>query len=106
MTKDEITAWALSNGWQLVDDMPSLTKPASPHPPIVRLVLKATVANLEIKKPAGKWEKVASESYAKITPDPETGMPEGLGFATIYGLTLLMRDNKDRQVFSKLGSKG
>jgi hypothetical protein len=106
MTKDENTTWALSNGWQLVDGMPSLTKPASPHPPIVRLVLKATVANLEIKKPAGKWEKVASQAYAKITPDPETGMPEGLGFATISGLTLLMRDNKDRQVFSKLSSKG
>jgi hypothetical protein len=106
MTKDEITAWALSNGWQIIDGMPSLTKPAPPHPAIVRLVLKATIANLEIKKPAGKWEKVASQSYAKITGDPETGMPEGLGFATISGLTLLMRDNKDRQVFSKLSGRG
>ena len=106
MTKDEITAWALSNGWQIVDGMLSLTKPAPPHPAIVRLVLKATVANLEIKKPAGKWEKVTSQNYTKITADPETGMPEGLGFATISGLTLLMRDNKDRQVFSKLSGKG
>ena len=105
MTKDEITAWALSNGWQLIDGMPSLTKPSSPHPAIVRLVLKATVAILEIKKPAGKWEKVANQAYAKITADPETGMPEGLGFATISGLTLLMRDNKDRQVFSKLSGR-
>jgi len=64
MTKDEITAWALSNGWQIVDGMPSLTKPAPPHPAIVRLVLKATVANLEIKKPAGKWKR----SRARITP--------------------------------------
>jgi hypothetical protein len=83
--------------------MPSLTKPAAPHPAIVRLVLKATVASLEIKKPAGKWEKIASESYAKIQADPETGMPGGLGFSTITGLTLLMQDNKDRQMFARMG---
>jgi hypothetical protein len=99
MTKDEITAWALANGWQMIDGVPSLTKPTAPHPAIVRLVLKATVANVEIKKPAGKWEKVASQSYSKIQADPETGMPDGLGFGAIPGFTLLMRDNKDRQVF-------
>jgi hypothetical protein len=103
MTKDEITNWALANGWQMLDGMPSLTKPAAPHPAIVRLVLKATVASLEIKKPAGKWEKVSSESYAKIQADPESGMPAGLGFATITGLTLLMQDNKDRQMFARMG---
>ena len=89
MTKDEITQWALANGWQMIDGFPnqtktkkenttktqtknkqmidgapSLTKPAAPHPAIVRLVLKATVAAVEIKKPAGKWEKVSGESYA------------------------------------------
>jgi hypothetical protein len=101
MTKDEITAWALANGWQMVDGFPSLTKPAAPHPAIVRLVLKATVASVEIKKPAGKWEKVSGESYAKIQADPETGMPGGLGLGTISGLTSLMRDNKDRQLFSR-----
>ena len=100
MTKDEITAWALANGWQMIDGAPSLTKPAKPHPAIVRLVLKATVAQVEIKKPAGKWEKVASESYAKIQADAETGMPAGLGMGTIAGLSTLMRDNKDRQVFA------
>jgi hypothetical protein len=42
---------------------PSLTKPGAPNDPIVRLVLKATVVNLEVRKPAGKWEKVAGESY-------------------------------------------
>ena len=103
MTKDEITSWALANGWQMIDDVPSLTKPAAPHPAIVRLVLKATVASVEIKKPAGKWEKVSSESYSKIEPDPETGMPGGLGFTTISGLTQLMRDNKDRQMFARMG---
>lgn len=102
MTKDEITEWALANGWQMIEGMPSLTKPAAPHPAIVRLVLKATVAGLEIKKPAGKWEKVASQSYAKIAANPDNGIPEGLGLATISGLTLLMQDNKDRLVFSRM----
>lgn len=105
MTKDELTAWALANGWQMIDGMPSLTKPTAPHPAIVRLVLKATVVNLEIKKPAGKWEKVASQSYSKITADPDSGMPDGLDLAKISGLTLLMQDNKDRMVFAKLSSK-
>ena len=36
---------------------PSLTKPSAPKEAIVRMVFKATVVNLEIKKPAGKWEK-------------------------------------------------
>jgi hypothetical protein len=101
MTKEDLTAWALAHGWQMIDGFPSLTKPAKPHPAIVRLVLKATVASVEIKKPAGKWEKVSSESYTKIEPDPDTGMPGGLGLATISGLTSLMQDNKDRQLFAR-----
>ena len=103
MTKEEITAWALANGWSMVDGMPSLTKPAKPHPAIVRLVLKATVASVEIKKPAGKWEKVSGESYSKIEADPETGMPGGLGLGRISGLTLLMQSNKDRQMMARIG---
>ena len=105
MTKDELTAWALANGWQIIDGFPSLTKPSAPHPAIVRLVLKATVASLEIKKPTGKWEKVSGESYAKILPDAETGMPGGLGLGTISGLTLLMQDNKDRQMFARMTTR-
>src|SRR5471030_628137 len=101
MTKEEITTWALANGWQMIDGVPCLTKPAAPHPAIVRLVLKATVASVEIKKPAGKWEKVSSESYAKIEPDPETGIPGGLSLGTLAGLSKLMQDNKDRMVFSR-----
>ena len=103
MDKDELTAWALANGWQMLAGCPSLTRPARPKEAIVRLSLKATVANVEIKKPAGKWEKVSSESYSRIEPDPETGMPGGLGFSTISGLSLLMRDNKDRQMFARMG---
>ena len=102
MTKDEVTNWALANGWQMMGDHLSLTKPRQPDVAIVRLVLKATVASLEIKTPVGKWEKVAGESYSKIALDPETGMPGGLGLATITGLTSLMRDNKDRLVFARM----
>jgi hypothetical protein len=104
MTKDEIVAWALASGWQMIDGYPSLTRPPKPSAPpiaIVRLVLKATVASLEIKKPAGKWEKVAGESYAKIEPDAETGIPGGLGLKTISGVTQLMQENKDRAVFGR-----
>jgi hypothetical protein len=101
MTKDEVTAWALANGWRMIGGFPSLTRPAKPDDAIVRLVLKATVASLEIKKPAGKWEKVAGESYSKITADPETGTPSNLGITTITGITLLMQENKDRNVFGK-----
>jgi len=55
MNQDELTNWALENGWRMIANHPSLTKPFSPKEPIVRMVLKATVVNLEIKKPAGKW---------------------------------------------------
>ena len=101
MGKDELAAWALKNGWQMLGGHPSLVKPARPTEAIVRLVLKATVANIEIKKPVGKWEKVAGESYTKIVADPETGTPSNLGITTITGLTLLMQENKDRNVFGK-----
>jgi hypothetical protein len=106
MTKDEITAWALANGWQMLDGNPVLTKPRSPHPAtaataIVRLVLKATVAGLEIKKPAGKWEKVASESYAKIEAGSE-GIPGGLKLDTLAGLNQLMEDNRDRLMLARM----
>ena len=79
MTKEELSAWALANGWQPIDGHLSLTKPSAPVSAIVRLVLKATVASLEIKKPAGKWEKIASESYSKIEPNPEIRYTRGIG---------------------------
>ena len=104
LTKEELSTWALANGWQTIEGHLSLTKPSAPSTAIVRLVLKATIASLEIKKPAGKWEKVSSESYSKIEPDPESSIPGGLGLGTIAGLTSLMRDNKDRLVFGKLNT--
>ena len=102
MTKDDITAWALANGWQLLAGVPSLTKPNAPKEAIVRLVLKATVATLEVKRPAGKWDKVASEPYARIMADPDTGIPLGLGFDKIPSFTMLMQDNKDRMTFDRM----
>ena len=106
MTKDEISQWALANGWQMLDGNPVLTKPRSPHPAtaasaVVRLVLKATVASLEIKKPAGKWEKVAGESYSKIEPGPD-GVPGGLKLDTLAGLNQLMEDNRDRLMLARM----
>lgn len=103
MTKDELLAWALGNGWQVLAGCPSLTKPSSPKEAIVRMVFKATVVNVEVKKPAGKWEKISGESYARVQADPDTGVPHGLGFERIPSFTSLMRDNKDRQVFARMG---
>ena len=98
MTKQELTDWALANGWQLIAGHPSLTKPSSRKEAIVRMVLKATVVAVEVKKPAGKWEKFASAAYAAVQPDAE-GQPQGLSFETIPGFAMLMRDNKDQMVF-------
>ncbi len=105
MTKDELTAWALANGWQMIDGAPCLTKPSRPSEAIVRLVLKATLANVEVKKPAGKWEKIAGAPYAKIEADEDTGLPLGLGFDTITGFSMLMEDNKNRAVFARLNAR-
>ena len=103
MNKDELTAWALKNGWQMMEGHPSLAKPTQPSRPIVRLVLKATVVNLEIRKPTGKWDKVSGASYGKVVADPDSGIPRGLGLVSIPGFTKLMQDNKDRLTFSSPG---
>ena len=105
MNKEEITRWALANGWQVIAGCPSLTKPSSPKEAIVRLVFKATVVNVEVKKPAGKWEKISGESYGRIVPDDETGLPRGLKLEVIPGFAMLMRDNMDRQTFTRLGAR-
>lgn len=105
MTKEELTAWATTNGWVMIAGMPSLTKPSSPKEAIVRMVLKATVVHIEVKKPAGKWEKFTGESYAKVTEDTETGVPLGLGLDTIPGFRMLMQENRDRAVFARMTGK-
>lgn len=102
MDKDALTAWALKSGWQMLGGFPSLSKSSKPNDPIVRLVLKATVVNVEIRKPAGKWEKVSGAPYGDVEADPDTGVPRGLGLVSIPGFTKLMQENKDRQVFGGL----
>src|SRR5689334_20378129 len=57
MTQDELKAWAVKNGWQMIAGHPSLTKPSAPKEAIVRMVLKATVVHVEVKKPAGEAER-------------------------------------------------
>ena len=86
----------------MIAGCPSLTKPSSPEEAIVRTALKATVVDLELKKPAGKREKVSGAAYAKIQPDPQTGLPLGLGLHTIPGFTMLMQENKGRMVFARM----
>jgi hypothetical protein len=103
MDRAELTAWAAANGWQEIAGHPSLARPNKPKEAIVRLVLKATVVALEIKKPSGKWDKVASAPYAQVKPDSEGGPPTGLGLENLPGLSMLMRDNKDMQVFAGVG---
>jgi hypothetical protein len=103
MTKDELTAWALANGWRVIAGHPSLTKPGAPNAPIVRLVLKATVVTLEVRKPAGKWEKVAGESYARVMQGSDDELPHGLGFEKVPSITSLMRQNRDAMVFGRMG---
>src|ERR1700726_629952 len=57
MTKEELTSWALASGWKLIGGHLSLCKPRGPGDAIVRLVFKATVANVEIRKPSGKCSR-------------------------------------------------
>ena len=102
MTRDELTLWALANGWRVIAGHPSLTKPGAPNDPIVRLVLKATVVNLEVRKPAGKWEKVAGGSYANVVQGSADEPPRGLGFEKIPSFSLLMQQNRDEMVFRRM----
>ena len=99
MTKEDITAWAVANGWRMIGGNPSLGKPGKPDDAIVRIALKATVANLEIRKPSGKWEKVAGANYTAITAGEEGEMPRGLGLERVHSLARLMQDNRDAMVF-------
>jgi hypothetical protein len=103
MTREELTSWALANGWQMIAGVPSLMKPRSPKEAIVKMVFKATVVGIEVKKPAGKWEKIASAAYPAIRFDEETERPMGLGFEKIPSFSMLMQENKDQQTFAKFG---
>ncbi len=100
MNADELTGWAVRNGWRMMAGSPSLVKPGRPGDAIVRIVMKATVASLEVRK-ATKWEKVASAKYEEIVEDEERVL--GLGFEKVPSIGMLMRENRDEQVFAKFG---
>lgn len=108
MDRDELVAWALGHGWQMIADRPCLTRPprtkGAPAEAIVRMVLLATVVNIEVKKPAGKWEKVAGAAYGDVVADPDGDAPTGLDFEKIPSFRKLMQDNRDRQVFAGFGT--
>ena len=101
LDKDALTPWALANGWRMIAGHPSLTKPSSPKEAIVRMLLKATVVNVEVKKPAGKWEKVSGAPYGAVQADPDAGPPRGLGLEAIPSIGMVMRENRDRMVFAR-----
>jgi hypothetical protein len=103
VTQEELSVWARANGWREIAGHLSLAKPGKPKDAIVRLVMKTTVVNVEIRKPAGKWEKVSGAAYGAVEADPDTGIPRGLGLVSIPGFTRLMQDNKDAQVFGGFG---
>lgn len=103
MDQAEITAWAMANGFREIGGHPSLIKPSAPKQPIARIVFKVTVAQFELRKPTGTWEKIGSAAYAAIVPDSESGLPQGLGMEKMPGLSKLMQDNKDQKVFAAFG---
>jgi len=102
MTQEELTAWAVRNGWQMMTGCPSLAKPGRPKDAIVRLSFKVTVVSLEVRK-ATKWEKVTSAKYEDVTLDEDGERLLGLGFEKVPSITMLMRENRDAQVFAKFG---
>jgi hypothetical protein len=106
MTREELTTWALNSGWKMIGGHLSLSKPSRPSEAIVRMVLKATVVNIEIKKPAGKWEKASGANYGDVEADADTGVPRGLGLVSIPGFTKLMQDNRDNMAFGRFTMGG
>lgn len=100
MTKEDITAWALANGWRIIGGHPSLSKPARPNDAIIRLALKTTVVNVEIRKPSGKWEKVSGGNYPTVGGGEDGMLLSGLGLERIPSLQRLMQDNRDAMVFA------
>lgn len=100
MDKEALAAWATRNGWRDRDGALTLSKPSKPDHAIVRMLFKATVVQVEIRKPAGKWERVGSARYGDVAADPDTGLPGGLGLEGLHSLQALMQENRDQMVFA------
>jgi hypothetical protein len=99
LTRGELTIWALANGWRVIAGHPSLTKPGARNDPIVRLVLKATVVDLEVRKPAGKWENVAGKGYGARLGRRAATWP---WLRKVPSIRLLMQQNRDAMVFGRM----
>ena len=79
MTKEELTDWALRNGWQIIAGCPSLTKPSSPKEAIVRLVLKATVVNARGQEAGRQVGEGSGRELCQGTMAEEGERPLGWG---------------------------
>ena len=100
MTRDELTSWAMLNGWRMMAGCPSLVKPGRPKDAIIRLLFKVTVVSLDVRK-ATKWETVGSAKYEAVVLDEDGERVLGLGFEKVPSIAMLMRENRDSQVFTK-----
>ena len=98
MTQDELTLWAVRNGWRMMAGCLSLVKPGRPKDAIVRLSFKVTVVSLEVRK-ATKWEKVGSAKYEDVSLDEGGERVLGMGFEKVPSIAMLMRENRDAQAF-------
>jgi hypothetical protein len=64
------------------------------------------LAVLEVLEGAQPPAVAAEVKTGAVVADEDTGLPRGLGFETIPGITMLMQDNKDRMVFARMTGKG
>ncbi len=62
----------------MIGGHPSLTKPRSPKEAIVRLVLKATVVHVEVKKPAESKEPWDYYNVKQVIPGDQAFQPMAL----------------------------
>lgn len=106
MTRDELTKWALTHGWRMIDGMPSLSIPGLPNHAFVRLRLAESDANIEVKKASGNWEAVSGAPYADIEADERNGLPRGLGLETLSSMARSLLSSMDmKRVFTEVFDK-
>jgi hypothetical protein len=74
----------------------------APKEPIVRLVLKATVANVESRGRPARGEGGGHQLQSDHGRSQHRNSPR-LGLVSTTGFTKLMQENKDGQTFSNFG---
>ena len=65
MDRNELTAWALANGWQMLAGCPSLTKPQF-RAEVSDVLRKAQLKKIQIAEEKGDF-KEAADSYIEYT---------------------------------------